>query len=38
MWLTGRLMPNFKTIAEFRRENGPASVRSARSLLPYAAG
>ena len=24
MWLTGRLMPDFKTIAEFRRKNGPA--------------
>jgi transposase len=24
MWLTGRLMPDFKTIADFRRHNGPA--------------
>jgi transposase len=24
MWLTGRLMPDFKTIADFRRDNGPA--------------
>jgi len=24
MWLTERLMPDFKTIAEFRRKNGPA--------------
>src|SRR5579871_2747829 len=23
MWLTGRLAPDFKTIAEFRRSNGP---------------
>ena len=23
MWLTGRLMPDFKTIADFRRDNGP---------------
>jgi transposase len=23
MWLTGRLAPNFKTIADFRRDNGP---------------
>jgi transposase len=23
MWLTGRLVPDFKTIAEFRRSNGP---------------
>ena len=24
MWLTGRLAPDFKTIAEFRRHNGEA--------------
>jgi transposase len=24
MWLSGRLMPDFKTIADFRRDNGPA--------------
>jgi len=24
MWLTGRLRPDFKTIADFRRDNGPA--------------
>ena len=24
MWLTGRLMPDFETIADFRRDNGPA--------------
>jgi transposase len=24
MWLTGRLMPNFKTLADFRKNNGPA--------------
>jgi len=23
MWLTGRLVPDFKTIADFRRDNGP---------------
>jgi len=28
MWLTGRLMPDFKTIADFRRDNGPA-IRTA---------
>ena len=28
MWLTGRLMPDFKTIADFRRDNG-AAIRSA---------
>jgi transposase len=27
MWLTGRLCPDFKTIADFRRDNGPA-IRS----------
>jgi transposase len=24
MWLTGRLAPDFKTIADFRRDNGAA--------------
>jgi transposase len=24
IWLTGRLMPDFKTIADFRKDNGPA--------------
>ena len=24
IWLTGRLKPDFKTIADFRRDNGPA--------------
>jgi transposase len=24
VWLTGRLAPDFKTIADFRRDNGPA--------------
>ena len=28
MWLIGRLMPDFKTIADFRRDNGPA-IRAA---------
>ena len=28
MWLTGRLVPDFKTIADFRRDNGPA-IRAA---------
>jgi transposase len=27
MWLTGRLMPDFKTIADFRKDNGDA-IRS----------
>ena len=32
MWLTGRLMPDFKTIADFRRDSGPAIRAAARSL------
>ena len=28
MWLTGRLMPDFKTIADFHRDSGPA-IRAA---------
>ena len=24
IWLTGKLMPDFKTIADFRKDNGPA--------------
>ena len=28
IWLTGRLMPDFKTIADFRRDSGPA-IRAA---------
>jgi len=27
MWLTGRLVPDFETIADFRKDNGPA-IRS----------
>lgn len=27
IWLTGRLSPDFKTIADFRRDNGPAIQR-----------
>jgi transposase len=30
MWLTGRLAPDFKTIADFRRDNG-RGIRNARS-------
>jgi transposase len=30
MWLTGRLTPDFKTIANFRKDNGPAI----RNVLP----
>ena len=30
MWLTGRLAPDFKTIADFRRDNGTAIRRVCR--------
>ena len=37
IWLTGRLKPDFKTIADFRKDNGPASARSAGSSSRCAA-
>ena len=37
MWLTGRLAPDHKTIANFARTAAAPSVRSARSSLPSAA-
>lgn len=33
MWLTGRLAPDFKTIAEFRRSNGPGIRNVCRSFV-----
>ena len=33
MWLTGRLVPDFKTIAEFRRKNGPAIRAACRQFV-----
>ena len=33
MWLTGRLTPDFKTIADFRKDNGPAIRRTYSSSL-----
>lgn len=33
MWLTGRLMPDFKTIADFRRDNGPAIQAACRQFV-----
>lgn len=33
MWLTGRLMPDFKTIANFRKDNGPAIRRTCRQFV-----
>ncbi len=37
MWLTGRLVPDHKTIADFRKDNGPAirkGLRPVRHALP----
>jgi len=33
MWLTGRLTPDFKTIADFRRENGKGLRNVCRSFI-----
>ena len=33
LWLTGRLAPDFKTIADFRRDNGAAIVRVCREFV-----
>ena len=33
IWLTGRLMPDFKTIADFRRDNGKAIRRVCREFI-----
>lgn len=33
MWLLRRLAPDFKTIADFRRDNGPAIVGSCRAFV-----
>jgi transposase len=33
MWLTGRLAPDFKTIADFRRDNGPAIQKVCRQFV-----
>jgi transposase len=33
IWLTGRLTPDFKTIADFRRDNGAAIVRVCREFI-----
>src|SRR5476649_1298453 len=37
MWLVGRLAPDFKTIADFRRDNGAAIRACADSSSSYAA-
>jgi len=33
MWLTGRLAPDFKTIADFRKNNGPAIINVCREFI-----
>jgi transposase len=33
MWLTGRLVPDFKTIADFRRDNGTAIQKVCREFV-----
>jgi transposase len=33
MWLTGRLMPDFKTIANFRKDNGKSIRRVCRQFI-----
>lgn len=35
MWLMRRLAPDFKTIADFRRDNGPALVSTCRSFVLF---
>ncbi len=38
MWLTGRLAPDFKTIADFRRDNGPAIRAACRQFVALCRG
>ena len=33
MWLTGRLAPDFKRIADFRKDNGPAIRATCRRFV-----
>src|SRR5664279_794500 len=33
MWLTRRLSPDFKTIADFRKDNGPAIRAACRQII-----
>src|SRR5438552_8513097 len=35
MWLTGRLTPDFKTIADFRKDNGPAIRATCRQFVMF---
>ena len=34
-WLLGRLAPDFKTIADFRRDNGAAIIASGRAFIEF---
>ena len=36
IWLTGRLKPDFKTIADFRKDNGPAIRKVCQQCLTSA--
>ena len=38
MWLTGRLAPDFKTIADFRKDNGPAIRSACRQFVALCRG
>lgn len=38
IWLTGRLAPDFKTIADFRRDNGPAIRRVCAQFIAFCRG
>lgn len=38
MWLTGCLAPDFKTIADFRRDNGPAIIAMCRQFVMLCRG
>jgi transposase len=38
MWLTGRLVPDHKTIADFRRDSGQAIRRICAQSWSFAAG
>jgi transposase len=33
VWLTGHLMPDFKTIADFRKDNGEAIRKVCRAFV-----
>jgi transposase len=38
IWLTGRLTPDFKTIADFRRDNGPAIRKVCQQFIALCRG